>query len=117
MHQWQVDFVDEFSIWWDELSEGEQIEISAVIKLLREMGPTLGFPFSSGIEGSKHRTMRELRIQYRGKPYRVLYAFDPHRAAILLVGGNKTGEDRWYKKHVPIADKRFTEHLKTLGKK
>jgi hypothetical protein len=58
--------------------------------------------------------MRELRIQHRGKPYRILYAFDPHRAAILLIGGMKTGDDRWYKKQIPIADKLYEEHLRNL---
>ena len=117
MSIWQVDAVEDFEEWWNDLSEAEQIEISAVVRLLREMGPMLGFPYSSGISESKFHNMRELRIQYRGKPYRVLYAFDPTRAAILLVGGNKTGKDRWYKKHVPIADKLFRQHLKSLNKK
>ena len=55
--------------------------------------------------------MRELRIQHDGKPYRILYAFDPRRAAILLIGGNKTGVDRWYDVFVPIADRLYDEHL------
>lgn len=58
--------------------------------------------------------MRELRTQHGGRPFRVLYAFDPRRCAILLLGGEKTGDDRWYKKHVPIADNLYDEHLKTL---
>lgn len=117
MQEWKVDVVETFEEWWDGLTENEQIEISAVVKLLRQMGPTLGFPYSFGIEGAKYSHMRELRIQFKGKPYRILYAFDPKRTAMLLVGGNKTGKDRWYKKHVPIADKLFREHLKTLDKK
>ena len=56
----------------------------------------LRFPHSSGVKGSKHDHMRELRIQHQGRPYRVLYAFDPRRVAILLIGGDKTGDDRWY---------------------
>ncbi len=60
--------------------------------------------------------MRELRIQHKGEPYRVLYAFDPNRAAILLVGGVKTGEDRWYVKHVPLADKLYDAHLLDIAK-
>ena len=58
--------------------------------------------------------MRELRVQHRGRPYRVLYAFDPRRMAILLLGGNKTGDDRWYQVNIPLADKLFAEHLRTL---
>jgi len=60
--------------------------------------------------------MRELRIQHAGKPYRILYAFDPRRCAILLIGGNKTGNKRWYDIYVPIADKLYDEHIKALKK-
>jgi hypothetical protein len=58
--------------------------------------------------------MRELRIQHQGRPYRVLYAFDPRRSAILLFGGDKTGNDRWYAESVPVADRRYEAHLETL---
>ena len=60
--------------------------------------------------------MRELRIQHKGKPYRVLYAFDPRRTAILLIGGNKAGDDRWYEKYVPVADELYQQHIETLKK-
>lgn len=76
----------------------------------------LPYPHSSGIVTSKFDHMRELRIQYQGRPYRVLYAFDPRRAAILLVGGDKTGDDRWYETHVPMADRIYAEHLLQLQK-
>jgi hypothetical protein len=58
--------------------------------------------------------MRELRIQHEGRPYRVLYAFDPNRAAILLIGGDKTGNNRWYEIFVPLADRLYDEHLAEL---
>jgi hypothetical protein len=58
--------------------------------------------------------MRELCIQHGGRPYRTLYAFDPRRMAILLIGGDKTGNDRWYDVHVPIADKLYDQHLEQL---
>jgi hypothetical protein len=76
----------------------------------------LAFPFSSGIERSRHSHMRELRIQHAGRPYRVLYAFDPRRVAILLIGGDKTGDVRWYDKYVPLADKIYDEHIRALKK-
>lgn len=60
--------------------------------------------------------MRELRVQHEGRPYRILYAFDPRRSAILLLGGDKTGDDRWYDVHVPIADKLYDTHIETLRK-
>ena len=58
--------------------------------------------------------MRELRIQHSGKPYRVLYAFDPRRVAILLLGGTKTGDDRWYEKYIPEADALYESHPEEL---
>jgi hypothetical protein len=60
--------------------------------------------------------MRELRVQHGGRPYRVLYAFDPHRAAILLLGADKTGKDRWYEESIPRADARYDQHLAQLEK-
>lgn len=65
---------------------------------------------------SRHSHMRELRVQHGGRPYRVLYAFDPRRVAILLIGGDKTGDDRWYDKYVPVADQVYDEHIKALEK-
>ena len=60
--------------------------------------------------------MRELRVQHAGRPYRVLYAFDPRRVAILLIGGDKTGNDRWYEQFVPVADRLYDAHLVLLRK-
>jgi hypothetical protein len=114
--KWDVEYTDEFEEWWDSLSESEQEDISASVQLLEERGPNLGFPHSSGISGSKHSHMRELRTQHGGKPYRTLYAFDPRRNAILLIGGNKTGDNRWYETHILIADRVYDEHLQQLLK-
>ncbi len=116
MAAWDVEYTDELGTWWAMLSEAEQESIDASVRLLQERGPNLGFPHTSGIEGSKHAHMRELRVQHEGRPYRVLYAFDPRRCAILLIGGDKTGDDRWYVVHVPIADKLYDVHLDTLRK-
>ena len=116
MTEWKVDYTDLFGEWWQLLSEKEQVDVAACVKLLRARGPMLGFPHSSGINESKHSHMRELRIQHRGRPYRVLYAFDPERAAILLLGGDKTGNKRWYEQNIPIADKLYDDHLKILKK-
>ena len=62
------------------------------------------------------RTWKELRVQHAGRPYRVLFAFDPKRCAILLTGGDKTGNDRWYEEFVPTADRLYEEHLAALQK-
>lgn len=111
---WEVEYTDEFGEWWEGLTEEEQESVDAGVELLEEYGPSLSFPYSSGINGSKYSRMRELRIQYAGDPYRVLYIFDPRRVALLLIGGDKTGDHRWYEKFVPIADQLYAEHLETL---
>lgn len=113
---WDVEYTDEFENWWNSLSEEEQISLSASVTLLETLGPHLGFPHSSGIIGSKHNHMRELRTQHEGRPIRTLYAFDPRRTAILLIGGNKSGDDRWYDTHIPVADKLYDGHLQQLRK-
>ena len=113
---WEVEYTDEFGGWWNSLNEAEQDTVGAQGLLLEQLGPHLGFPHSSGIAGSKHSHLRELRVQHKGEPYRVLYAFDPRRMALLLVGGKKTGDDRWYDTFIPLADKLYDEHLKLLKK-
>jgi hypothetical protein len=111
----EVEYTDEFGEWWNDLSEDEQDSVATKVQLLEQLGPQLPYPHSSGINGSRHSHMRELRIQHQGDPYRALYAFDPRRIAILLIGGCKTGDDRWYDKMVPIADDLYDEHLKEIG--
>ena len=78
---------------------------------LRRGFPQLPFPHSSGIAGSKHAHMRELRVQSGGRPIRVFYAFDPRRAAILLIGGDKTGDGRFYERMIPVADKLYDTYI------
>ena len=107
-------FTNEFETWWDSLSEAEQESVNTVVLLLESQGVALGYPHSSKIAGSRHSHMRELRIQHQGRPYRVMYAFDPNRDALLLVGGDKTGDWRWYETFVPIADRLYEEHLQDL---
>lgn len=112
--EWEVEYTDEFGQWWAGLAEGEQDSIDIVVRLLEMHGPQLPFPYSSDVRSSRHRHMRELRIQHAGEPFRILYAFDPRRSAILLIGGRKTGDDRWYLENVPIADRIYDEHVKQL---
>ncbi len=113
---WEIEYTDEFGGWWDRLSDKEQNDIVAVVNLLAEKGANLPFPYSSGIVGSKHSQMRELRVQSSGKPLRILYAFDPRRTAILLVGGDKTGDDRFYDKYIPIAVRLYDIYLAEIEK-
>lgn len=76
----------------------------------------LPFPYSSDVSGAKQHDIRELRTQHQGRPYRVLYVFDPRRHAILLIGGDKTGQNRWYDEFVPLAEKIYSKYLQELKK-
>jgi len=113
---WTVEYTDEFGEWWKDLSESQQDDAIAVVELLEEEGPNLRFPRSSGIAGSRHEHMRELRIQSSGKPIRIFYAFDSKRVAILLIGGNKIGNNRFYEEFIPIADRLYDEHTEEIRK-
>ncbi len=111
---WQVEYTEEFGEWWESLTESEQIDIDTVVGVLERLGHHLPYPYSSAIKESMYGHMRELHIQHVGQPYRILYAFDPRRIAILLIGGRKTSGSRWYRKHLPIADRLYTTHLRML---
>lgn len=109
-----VEHTDEFEDWWDTLAESEQEDIAAIVDLLTEQGARLRFPYSSGVNGSRHGHMRELRIQSGGRPIRLFYAFAPRRQAILLIGGDKTGRDRFYQEMIPVADDLYDVYLDEL---
>ena len=113
---WEVEFTEEFETWWGTLDAEEQESVAASVGLVEQLGPNLPRPHSDTVKGSKHSNMKELRIQHRGRPIRTFYAFDPRRMAILLIGGDKTGEARFYDRMIPIADKLFDQHLKDLQK-
>ncbi len=111
---WTVEYTDEFGVWWHTLSEDQQEDIAMSVQLLRNLGPSLPRPHADTLKGSKHKNMRELRTQSSGLPLRTLYAFDPRRCAILLIGGDKTGDNRFYEKMIPLADQLYDNHLKEL---
>ncbi len=111
---WDIEYTDEFGDWWNTLTVDQQDDLVSVVKLLEEKGPQLPFPYSSSVKGSKLSHMRELRIQSGGNPLRVFYAFDPRRVAILLIGGDKTGEQRFYEKYIPIAERLYDEYLEEI---
>lgn len=113
---WEVEYTDEFGQWWATLSADEQVEINAKVLLLQERGPVLPRPHSDVIVTSKHSNMKELRGSVGEAELRVLYAFDPKRSAILLIGGDKNGNKKWYDEFVPIADRLFDQHLAELEK-
>jgi hypothetical protein len=113
---WEVEYTDQFGQWWATLTDDQKDDVAHSVGILAELGPTLGFPHSSKVNGSRHAQMRELRTQSAGRPLRTLYAFDPTRTAILLIGGDKTRDDRWYEKFVSIADRLYDQHLDELRK-
>jgi hypothetical protein len=115
--EWEVEYTDEFAAWWDSLTEDEQVDVNAKVILLQKTGPNLAHPHADVIRSSRHPNMKELRIQHAGRPYRILFAFDPRRFAILLIGGDKTGNIRWYEIFFPIADSYTTGTSKALRKK
>lgn len=114
--EWDVEYTDEFEAWWGKLDDRERIALTASVELLMEKGPNLPFPHSTGITTSRHAHMRELRTQIGGHPYRTFYAFDPRRTAILLIGGDKMGNDRFYEEYVPVADDLYDTHLEELSR-
>jgi len=110
-----VNASDDFREWFEGQEEDLQDKIAASVGLLEEHGPQLRRPYADTLEGSKISNLKELRVQHRGEPYRILYAFDPERQALLLIGGNKAGDKRWYKRLIPIAEAIFERHLESLA--
>ena len=109
----EVIATDEIVEWFGGLAAEVQEVVDVAVGLLADQGVALGFPYSSAVKGSR-TALRELRIQSRGRPLRVFYAFDPRRDAVLLIGGDKTGDDRFYERMVPLADRIYDEHLRQL---
>jgi hypothetical protein len=110
----EIEATEEFEAWFLALAEKEAGAVARVVGLLEEKGVALGFPYSSDVKGSN--VLRELRVQSAGHPLRIFYAFDPHRRAVLLCGGDKTGDDRFYETFIPRAERMWTEYLADLEK-
>ena len=115
---WTVILHDAFDAEWNELPEAVQDEVLALMGLLKQFGPTLGRPHVDTLKGSRHANMKELRFTAADGVWRVAFAFDPKRQAILLLGGDKSGgsEKRFYRQLIRKADARFDEHIVQLGK-
>lgn len=103
---WEVEYTDEFDNWWSSLTEDEQVAIAGRVRLLQDHGPSLRRPAVGAIKGSRHDPqMKELRVAVGGAQLRILFIFDPRRVAVLLIGGNKTGQwNSWYATAIPQAD-------------
>ncbi len=106
----QVITTDEFKGWFEGLAEKDSDAVEFSVGLLEQMGVLLPHPHSTRIVGTK-LAMRELRVQSGGRPLRIFYMFDPARQAVLLVGGDKTGDDRFYEREIKRAEKVWKEYL------
>lgn len=110
---WDVFFHSEFEPEFAELPENIQDELLERLGLLKNFGPTLGRPNVDTLEGSSFANMKELRFRHDGL-WRFAFAFDPNRQAIILAGGNKVGQRRFYDRLIGVADERFAAHIARL---
>ena len=111
---WEVEFTDEFGQWWDGLTPEQQEALDDRVMLLAEVGPSLRRPVVGEVTSSRHANMKELRVSKAGA-LRVLFAFDPRRHAILLLGGDKSGRwKEWHNWAIPQADDLYDTHLEEL---
>ena len=106
----EVIFTYEFESWWNDLTAEQQEDVAVVVDILEVQGVTLGYPHSSAIKDSRF-PLREIRVQSAGRPIRVFYAFDPRQRAALLIGGDKTGQDRFYEEMIPKAEAIWKEYI------
>jgi hypothetical protein len=115
--QWSVLLGDEFEPEFLALPMEVQDELLARTRLLAQLGPQLGRPHADTLEGSRHANMKELRFDAGGGVWRVAFAFDPRRKAILLVAGDKSGggQKRFYRELIRRADERFDAHLRRIA--
>lgn len=109
--QWTLIYHNEFIAWLDSQNEKLQDETLAHLEMLKAAGPLLGRPHSDTLKGSSLSNLKELRFKFQRKPIRILYLFDPERRGIILLGGDKSKNKRWYETNIPIAEKRYKQLL------
>lgn len=114
--QWEVVETGEYEEWFESLDAAAKEDVLAKVKVLVAIGPTLGRPQVDTVKGSRFPNMKELRVKSQKRPYRIFFAFDPKRRAILLIGGSKggAGDKDFYAVMIPIADRLFAEYLENL---
>ncbi len=112
--QWTVVLCDEFVEEMADLEPCLRDELLAELRLLEVFGPKLGRPKVDTLKGSQYANMKELRFTYKRRPYRYFFAFDHARQAVVLVGGDKSGDKRFYDRLIPVADARFARYLRLL---
>jgi hypothetical protein len=112
---WEIEFTPDAERWIRSLGPTDSNRMAAAIDQLRHVGPTLGRERVDTISGSRHHNMKELRSV--GGHLRALFAFDRNRRALILVGGDKTNDWKgWYRRNIPLADKLYDKHLRSIGK-
>ncbi|WP_105659476.1 type II toxin-antitoxin system RelE/ParE family toxin [Cronobacter dublinensis] len=114
---WTVIFTPHFYTWYQQQPEGLQDRIAALLWNLRHSGPLVGRPLVDTIKGSRIPNLKELRVQYGGSPWRVFFAFDPTRQAVVLCTGNKRGHKDFYKTLITQAETAFFQHLQIMESK
>ncbi|MCK4765183.1 MAG: type II toxin-antitoxin system RelE/ParE family toxin, partial [Candidatus Aminicenantes bacterium] len=107
---WVIERTDEIAEWIIELDDDAREAIYKNLLILKAMGPTLGRPYVDSIKDSRYKNMKELRVQNKKKLFRVFFVFDPDRKAILLIGGDKRGDKRFYQRLIPIADNLYEKY-------
>jgi hypothetical protein len=112
---WEVEVSDEFIEWYVGLSKVERKSVATGVGLLERYGPELGRPYVDTLKGSTFPNLKELRVQHQGRPYRILFAFDPRRKAYLILGGDKAGNKNWYVDAIHRADTIYAQHLREIG--
>lgn len=113
---WLIERTDEIANWIFSLDDDAKEAILKNLIILREIGPSLGRPYVDSVKGSRHKNMKELRIQNKKRVFRIFFIFDPDRKAILLIGGDKRGDRRFYEKMTPIADNLYEKYLERRNK-
>lgn len=113
---YELVLLDDFAIWLDEQEEERRIKILGHLDLLEERGPLLGRPYVDTLKGSKIKNLKELRVQHKTEPIRILFAFDPKQQAVIILGGSKQADKRWYDTNIPIAERMFFEYLEKRRK-
>jgi hypothetical protein len=112
---WEVVTVECFDDWFLGLNAAEQQDVLAAIFVLEQFGPGLGRPYVDSLKGTdKVKNLKELRVQHKGKPFRLFFAFDPRRQAVMLCGGDKSGNKHFYEMMISIAEREFLDYLQGL---
>ncbi len=114
---WTIQRTDEIITWIAQLDDDAREAIYTSLLILREIGPSLSRPHVDTVKQSKYPNMKELRVQNKKRLFRIFFAFDPQREAILLIGGDKRGDKKFYETMIPRADELYRRHLASTGKR